>query len=110
MYLNEIAGRGLEHARLYVKRVVGIDFLDSRGSCQALRSLYKFRNEFIDKDAASIGLGASELKLLVEHEGGGTDQVERVALTLPFFQMALANARTFFSDLDAVLPDDLRSW
>ena len=110
MNLNEVAGNGLERARLYLKRVVGIDFPDSRGSWPVLQSLYKIRNEIIHKDAASKGLSAPELKLLAEHECGGTNQGERIALTLPFCQMALANVRTFFRDLDAVLPEYLRSW
>jgi|GEM_PF-3807342 len=110
MNLNEVAGKGLERARLYLKRVVGIDFPDSRGSWPVIQSVYKIRNAIIHKDAASIGLSAPEFKLLVEHACGGTDQVERIALTLPFCKMALVSARTFFSDLDAILPEDLRSW
>jgi hypothetical protein len=110
MSLNEVAGKGLERARLYLKRVVGIDFPDNHGGWAVLQSLYKIRNEIIHKDAASASLGAPELKLLTDHDCAGADRVERIALTLSFCQMALEKSRAFFGDLDETLPNELRGW
>ncbi len=108
--LNEVAGKGLERARLYLKRVVGVDFPDTRGAWTVLQSLYRIRNEIIHKDAASASLGVSELKLLADHNCEGADKAERIALNLSFCQMALEESRAFFGDLDPVLPSELRSW
>jgi hypothetical protein len=110
LQLGEVAGKGLARAQLYLKRIVGVAFPDDRGAWSVLRSLYNIRNEIIHKDAASTGLADPELKLLAQYDCAGADGVERIALTLSFCRMALEKCRSFFGDLDAVLPEELRNW
>jgi hypothetical protein len=107
--LDEVAGTGLRRSRLYLKRVVGIQFPDV-GDWSKLLSIYRIRNQIAHADGASLKLKPAEQALLLAHGCAGHDAIQRIALNEQFCRMALEAARRFFADLEKALPAVLKNW
>jgi hypothetical protein len=107
--LDEVAGKGLRRSRLYLKRVVGVQFPDA-GDWGKLLSIYRIRNQITHADGASAKLQPAEQALLRVYGCEGHDVVQQIALNEQFCRMALESARTFFADLEKALPETLKGW
>ena len=110
MRLNEVAEKGLKRSRLYLKRVVGVQFPDAGPEWATLQALYRIRNQIAHADGASRRLANNEQVLLLRYGCEGHDGVQRIALNESFCRMALEAARQFFADLEAVLPEAMKGW